>query len=156
MQKKDMNETIREQIMDARQCMGCIHEGLIVTSTDGTIVETSPAAERILEAPSLSLKGRQVRDLCSMRDIYDDLIRQTDSAGRSLNKSLMVLAGESKRKIVNMSVQRVGEGEACPIRSCVSGLRRSSDDGRAAGSDRNGLRRSGDLPPRSRMRSEIR
>ncbi len=57
MQKKDMNETIREQIMDARQCMGCIHEGLIVTSTDGTIVETSPAAERILEAPSLSLKG---------------------------------------------------------------------------------------------------
>ena len=111
MQKKDMNETIREQIMDARQCMGCIHEGLIVTSTDGTIVETSPAAERILEAPSLSLKGRQVRDLCSMREIYDDLIRQTDSAGRSLNKSLMVLAGESKRKIVNMSVQRVGEGE---------------------------------------------
>ena len=110
-QKKDMNETIREQIMDARQCMGCIHEGLIVTSTDGTIVETSPAAERILEAPSLSLKGRQVRDLCSMREIYDDLIRQTDSAGRSLNKSLMVLAGESKRKIVNMSVQRVGEGE---------------------------------------------
>ena len=39
--------------------------GSIVTSTDGTIVETSPAAERILEAPSLSLKGRQVRDLCS-------------------------------------------------------------------------------------------
>ncbi len=33
------------------------------------------------------------------------------AAGRSLNKSLMVLAGDSKRKIVNMSVQRVGEGE---------------------------------------------
>ena len=66
--KKDMNETIRRQIIDARQCMGCMHEGLIVTSTDGTIVETSPAAERILEAPSLSLKGRQVRDLCPCRD----------------------------------------------------------------------------------------
>jgi len=106
----DMNESIRQQIMDAKQCMGCMHEGLIVTSTDGTIVETSPAAERILEAPSLSLKGRQVREFCSMQDIYDDLIRQTNLAGRSLNKSVMVLAGDSKRKIVNMSVQRVGEG----------------------------------------------
>jgi len=96
--------------MDAKQCMGCMHEGLIVTSTDGTIVETSPTAERILEAPSLSLKGRQVREFCSMQDIYDDLIRQTNLAGRSLNKSVIVLAGDSKRKIVNMSVQRVGEG----------------------------------------------
>jgi signal transduction histidine kinase len=107
----DMNEAIRQQIMDARQCMGCMHEGLIVTSTDGTIVETSPAAERILEAPSLSLKGRQVREFCSMQDIYDDLIRQTNLAGRSLNKSIIVLAGDSKRKIVNMSVQRVDGGD---------------------------------------------
>lgn len=105
-----MNESIREQIMDAKQCMGCMHEGLIVTAIDGTIVETSPAAERILEAPSLSLKGRQVRDFCSMQDIYDDLMRQTNAVGRSINKSMIVVAGESKRKIVNMSVQRVGEG----------------------------------------------
>src|SRR6516164_4395384 len=83
----DMNEAIRQQVMDARQCMGCMHEGLIVTSTDGTIVETSPAAERILEAPSMSLKGKQVRELCPVRDVYDDLIRQTESSGRSLNKS---------------------------------------------------------------------
>jgi signal transduction histidine kinase len=107
----DMNEAIRQQVMDARQCMGCMHEGLIVTSTDGTIVETSPAAERILEAPSLSLKGRHVQEFCSMQDIYDDLIRQSNLAGRSLNKSVMILAGDSKRKIVNMSVQRVGDGD---------------------------------------------
>src|ERR1700758_4925839 len=106
-----MNDILQQQVMDAKQCMGCMHEGLIVTASDGTIVETSPAAERILEAPSLSLKGRQVRELCSMRDIYDDLIRQTNLAGRSLNKSVMVLAGDSKRKIVNMSEQRVGEGD---------------------------------------------
>ena len=90
--------------------MGCMHEGLIVTSSDGTIVETSPAAERILEAPSLSLKGRQVREICPAQDVYDDLIRQTDSSGRSLNKSVLVVAGETKRKIVNMSVQRVEDG----------------------------------------------
>src|SRR6266571_3028087 len=103
-----MNENIQQQIMDAKQCMGCMHEGLIVTSSDGTIIETSPAAERILEAPSLSLKGRQVRDFCLVHESYDELIRQTTEGGRSLNKSVIVLAGESKRKIVNMSVQRVG------------------------------------------------
>src|SRR5215469_4148283 len=106
----EMSENLRQQIVDARQCMGCMHEGLIVTSTDGTIVETSPAAERILEAPSMSLKGKQVRELCPVRDVYDDLIRQTASSGRSLNKSVIVLAADNKRKIVNMSVQRVEDG----------------------------------------------
>jgi two-component system sensor histidine kinase AtoS len=102
---------LQQLIHEARQCMGCMHEGLIVTSRDGTIVETSPAAERILEAPSMSLKGRQVRELCPVHDVYDDLIRQTDSSGRSSNKSVIVLTGDSKRKIVNMSVQRVEEGK---------------------------------------------
>jgi signal transduction histidine kinase len=105
-----MDEKLQQLITDAKQCMGCMHEGLIITSSDGTIVETSPAAERILEAPSMSLKGKQVRQICPVHDVYDDLIRQTDSSGRSLNKSVLVIAGETKRKIVNMSVQRVGDG----------------------------------------------
>jgi signal transduction histidine kinase len=105
-----MAENLQQLIMDAKQCMGCMHEGLIVTSSDGVIVETSPAAERILEAPSMSLKGRQVRELCPIGDVYDDLIRQTGLSGRSLNKSVLVIAGENKRKIVNMSVQRVDDG----------------------------------------------
>src|SRR3989304_10035855 len=104
-----MDEMQRE-ITDAKQCMGCMHEGLIVTSTDGTILETSLAAERILEAPSFSLRGRQVRDICAVIDAYDELIRQTDVLGRSLNRSVIFLAGEGKRKIVNVSVQGVGAG----------------------------------------------
>jgi len=107
-----MNEDIQQQIMDAKQCMSCLHEGLIVTSSDGTIIETSPAAERILEAPSLSLKGRQIREFCPLHETYDELIRQTETGARSLNKSVIVLAGENKRKIVNMSVQRVGSDAA--------------------------------------------
>src|SRR5438270_9768136 len=107
-----MTENLQHLIKEARQCMGCMHEGLIVTSPDGTIVETSPAAERILEAPSMSLKGKQVREICPIRDVYDDLIRQTGASGRSLNKSVLVVAGENKRKIVNMSVQRVNDGTA--------------------------------------------
>src|SRR5947209_17533755 len=105
-----MDDKLEQLVMDAKQCMGCLHEGLIVTSSDGVILETSPAAERILEAPSMSLKGKQVREICPVRDVYDDLIRQTDSSGRSLNKSVIVIAGDSKRKIVNMSVQRVDDG----------------------------------------------
>jgi len=108
---QSMRKETYQQVMDAKQCMGCMHEGFIVTSVDGTIIETSQAAERILEAPSLSLKGRQVREICPVADTYDELIRQAVSGGRILNKSVIVLAGEGKRKIVNMSVQRVGEGE---------------------------------------------
>jgi signal transduction histidine kinase len=105
-----MNPNLNEQILAAKQCMGCLHEGYIVTASDGIITETSPAAERILEAPPMSLKGRQVRDICPVVDAYDELVRQTVSGGRALNKSVIVLAGDSKRKIVNMSVQRIGEG----------------------------------------------
>lgn len=105
-----MKDDIEQQILEAKQCLGCTHEGLIVTSADGTILDSSPAAERILEAPSMSLKGRVLRELC-MGDAYDDLIRLTNSGERCLNKSMIVIVGDSKRKIVNMSIQRVGEEE---------------------------------------------
>src|ERR1043166_1932172 len=105
-----MSENLQHLIKEARQCMGCMHEGLIVTSSNGTILETSPAAERILEAPSMSLKGRQVREICPVHDVYDELVQKTDASGRTLNKSILVIAGDNKRKIVNMSLQRVDEG----------------------------------------------
>ena len=107
-----MDDNIEQQIQEAKQCMGCVHEGLITTSADGTILDTSPAAEKILEAPSMSLKGRQIRELCPVCGAYEELVRQTNAAGRTVNKSVIVLAGgSSKRKIVNMSVQRVGDGD---------------------------------------------
>ena len=107
-----MDDNIEQQIQEAKQCMGCAHEGLIITSADGTILETSPAAEKILEAPSMSLKGRQIRELCPVSDAYEELVCQTSAAGRTVNKSVIVLAGgSSKRKIVNMSVQRVGDAD---------------------------------------------
>jgi PAS domain S-box-containing protein len=110
--KTGMKDRIQDEILTAKQCMGCMHEGFMVTSLDGIILESSPAAERILEAPSLSLKGRQIRDICPATDAYDELIRQAGSGGRILNKSVIVLAGDGKRKIVNMSVQRIGVGDA--------------------------------------------
>ena len=105
-----MDERLAQQILEARQCLGCTHEGLIVTSADGTILETTSAAERILETPSVSLNGRQIRELYPFQSGYEDLLRQIQQNGRVVNKSVMLVAGEGKRKIVNMSIQRVGEG----------------------------------------------
>ena len=105
-----MNDKLTQLIQEAKQCIGCMHEGTVVTTADGSIVETSPAAERILEAPFASLKGRSLRDLYLLPDLYDQLLRQANSEGGTLNKSVIVLAGESKRKIVNMSVRRVESG----------------------------------------------
>jgi signal transduction histidine kinase len=89
-----------------------MHEGVIVTLQDGTITETTIAADRILEAPTMSLKGTQVRKLVHAIPIYEEMIRQSATEGRSLNKSVIMLAGESKKKIVNMSIQRAGTGDA--------------------------------------------
>src|SRR5688572_15668692 len=105
-----MDKKIEARIHEAKQCMGCMHEGVIVTAADGMIVETSPAAERILEAPSLSLKGRQVRTLYPLQQAYEDIMRQLQTDDRLMNRSVILLTGDGKRKIVNMSVQRVGEG----------------------------------------------
>src|SRR5947207_3291298 len=98
-----MNDKINQLIHEARQCIGCTHEGTVVTTGDGSIVETSPAAERILEAPFATLKDKKVRDLYLLPELYDQLIRQANSEGGTLNKSVIVVAGDSRRKIVNMS-----------------------------------------------------
>ena len=105
-----MNDKLTQLIQEAKHCIGCMHEGTVVTTADGSIVETSPAAERILEAPFASLKGKKLRDLYLLPDLYDQLIRQSDSEGGTLNKSVIVLAGDSRRKIVNMSVRHVEHG----------------------------------------------
>jgi signal transduction histidine kinase len=105
-----MNDKIDHLIQEAKQCIGCMHEGTVVTTIDGSILETTPAAERILEAPLASLKGRKLRDLYLLPDSYDQLIRETNSEGGTLNKSVILLAGDSRKKIVNMSVRRVDDG----------------------------------------------
>src|SRR5438309_9404198 len=101
-----MNENFHLLIDNAKQCLGCMHEGLIVTSPNGTILETSPTAERILEAPSTSLKGKQVRESCPVQDVYDDMVRQTDSSVRTLYNSMLCLPAGHERTIVNRSMHR--------------------------------------------------
>jgi PAS domain S-box-containing protein len=111
-----MNGNLGQKILEARQCMGCVHEGMILTAADGTIQEASPSAERILETPSLSLNGRQVRELCPFRNSYDEILRQIESEGRIFNRSFVLLTHNGKRKIVNMSIQRIeAAGSVCYV-----------------------------------------
>lgn len=104
-----MTSDLKEQLRGAQHCLGCTHEGVIITSIDGVIVENTPAAERILDTPSLNLKGSNIRSFCTALDAYDDMLRQVTADNRCLNRSMLVNAG-TKRKLVNMSIQRVVEG----------------------------------------------
>ena len=94
-------------MLEAKQCLGCLHEGVVVTGRDGSILETSPAAEHILETPSLGLKSRNIHEFCTARDAYEDLCERASKEGRALNRSLLVATGAGKKKLVNMSVQAV-------------------------------------------------
>lgn len=101
---------LRERILDAKQCMGCGHEGLLVTTLDGAILETTPAAEHILETPSIDLKSHNMRDFCASGETYTELMEQASRDTRALNRALVVATGTGKRKLVNISMQRVDEG----------------------------------------------
>jgi signal transduction histidine kinase len=104
------NSTERNAIYEARDCMGCMHEGMLVTDEHGLVVDANVAAERILEIPSLSLKGTAIRSLCPVRQSYDELLKHVSMDGGSVNKPLLLQSNGGKRKLVNMSIQRVNEG----------------------------------------------
>lgn len=101
---------LRERMLDVKQCLGCAHEGIVVTDQEGRIVETSPPAERILEMPSLDLKSRSIHEFCLGDDVYGDLCSQAAREGRALNRSILVSTGMGRKKLLNMSVERFGDG----------------------------------------------
>jgi len=105
LKEKNLRQT--ELMLEAKQCLGCIHEGVVVTEQGGKILDTSQAAEHILEIPPLGLKSRNIHEFCGSGDIYDDLCQQASREGRALNRSLLVSTGNGKKKLVNMSLQSV-------------------------------------------------
>jgi len=104
--KKNIEE--QEALLAAKQCLGCAHEGMLVTTLDGTITEATSAAEHILETASAGLRGHSIHEFCTARDAYDEMSRQAVREERAWNRSMVVSAGDGKRKVVNMSIQRAG------------------------------------------------
>jgi len=99
----------RARMLEIKQCLGCAHEGVVVTGLDGKILETTPAAEHILETPSLELKARNIHDFCEARDVYGDLYAQASKETKALNRSILVMTGTGKKKLVNMSIERLDQ-----------------------------------------------
>jgi signal transduction histidine kinase len=78
---------------------------------DGTITEMTPAAEHILEVPSIETQRKNIHEFCVVGDIYDDMRNSAARDTQALNRSLLVLTGTGKKKLLNMSIQhRVGRG----------------------------------------------
>jgi signal transduction histidine kinase len=100
-----------DELLEIKQCLGCMHEGMLLTTPEGAIVETSLAAERILESPPQNLRTKNMRDLCIVPGIYDDMCGQATAELRAMNRSLLVVTGTGRKKLLNMSVQRVGKDE---------------------------------------------
>lgn len=108
MDEKDRQDNLllRERMLDVKQCLGCAHEGILVTELDGTIIETSAPAERILEIPVPDLRSRSIHEFFPTREPYSDLCAQASRDGRALNRSVLVSTGMGRRKLLNMSIER--------------------------------------------------
>src|SRR3954468_9258179 len=102
----DNDLALREQMLEVKQCLGCSHEGVIITAADGQLIDTTPAAELILEMPAHDLKSRNINEFCANPDAYGDLRAQALKEGRSLNRSILISTGSGRKKLLNMSIQR--------------------------------------------------
>jgi len=110
-EQKKLGRKPRPMTVDsAVNCLGCAHEGHIITDADGVIVETNLGVERILETVASTLKGTRLQELFVARNNYGDMIRHTLAEGRILNRQVLLQTESGKRKLVNMSAQKAGEG----------------------------------------------
>ena len=110
MDEKSSELNLRERMLEIKQCLGCAHEGVVVTDGDGNIIETSPTAGHILETPSPELKSRNIHEFCTARDAYGDLCTLASQEGSALNRSMLISTGMGRKKLLNMSVERFIEG----------------------------------------------
>jgi PAS domain S-box-containing protein len=104
-----------EAILEAEHCLGCMHQGTVVTTHDGTILETTPAAEQILGVPSPRLKDHNIHDFVESRDVYDHLCAEALRDVKAMNHPFVLATGEGKRKLVNMSIQSTRNGDGVQL-----------------------------------------
>lgn len=98
---------LREQLVSARQCLGCAHEGVVLTTPDGTIVDASPSGQLILELSPVDAPGRNMGEFAVAAAIYDEMRRAASNEERVLSRPLLMKTGGGKKKLVNISIQRI-------------------------------------------------
>ena len=57
---RQTNLLLRETDARVKQCLGCAHEGTVVTDSDGMIIEASQPTERILETAANDLISKSI------------------------------------------------------------------------------------------------
>ncbi len=110
-------------LKQASECMSCLHEGMIVVSREGLIVECNPAAEQILGSPAMELKGQSAREFYALPSACDELSGIAEEEGRLQERPALMKGTSGKKKLVHVSMSPVaadGEGRMVQVfRDCA-------------------------------------
>jgi signal transduction histidine kinase len=112
MKENPSSKNIEERVAlaEAKLCLGCIHEGTVLTNLEGKVVENSAAAEQILEVSPSGLRDRSIREFLNTPDVYDDMVELALHEVRAMNRTVVMSTDGGKRKLVNLSIQSTGTG----------------------------------------------
>ena len=95
----------------AAECLRCQHEGTLVVSEEGRILECNPAAELILGSPKMELQGRSVRDYYALPAAFDEYTSLANREGRMPVRPALLKSSAGNKKLVQLSMSRVGNGD---------------------------------------------
>ena len=98
MDERQDSLNLRERMLDVKQCLGCAHEGIVVTDPDGRIVEVSPPAQRILEIDGLRA-GKPFREALNPATALSDLIAEALQVGSPIVRRTITLGGAKPRHL---------------------------------------------------------
>ena len=121
----DAEQTVVSEsaLKQASACMSCLHEGMLVVTREGQILDCNPAAEKILGSPAMELKGRQAREFYALPSACDDFIGIATAEGRLQERPTLMRATNGNKKLVHVSMSPVdsaGNGDIVQVfRDCA-------------------------------------
>jgi two-component system sensor histidine kinase AtoS len=106
----EKNASLERATQQAAECMRCLHEGVIDVSPDGKILSCNPAAEQILGAPAMELKGRFARDFYAVPTACDEFVKLAREEGRVTERPSLLKKSDGSKTLVQLSMSRVENG----------------------------------------------
>ncbi len=103
----EANASLQVASQQASDCLRCMHEGVVEVSSEGLILECNQAAEQILGAPTMELKGRAARDFYALPGACDEFMDATRDEGRLNERPALLKKTDGTKTLVHMSMTRV-------------------------------------------------
>ena len=103
----EANASLQVASQQASDCLRCMHEGVVEVSSEGLILECNQAAEQILGAPTMELKGRAARDFYTLPGACDEFMDATRDEGRLNERPALLKKTDGTKTLVHMSMTRV-------------------------------------------------